>query len=126
MEIHESGEDYLETILLLKQQNGFVRAIDIANELNYSKASVSRAMAILKGKELISINAENQIELTIEGYKHAIRVYEKHDFLKKFLIKIGVNEETAKVDACRMEHVISEETFNALKNISGSINIEKK
>lgn len=112
--IHESGEDYLETILILKNKKGRVRAIDIANALNYSKPSVSRATSILKSKGFIVINDGN-IELTPEGQKLAEKTYEKHAWFMKFFMSIGVDEDTAAKDACRMEHAISEKSFECLK-----------
>ncbi|MDR1536697.1 MAG: metal-dependent transcriptional regulator [Clostridiales bacterium] len=116
MAIHESGENYLETILLLKQRTGYVRAIDIANEFGYSKPSISRAMGILKKDGLITISADNQIELTPAGHLNAEKIYERHEWLTKILTALGVSSETASNDACKMEHVISDETFSALRN----------
>lgn len=101
MNIHESGEDYLEAILKLKQEHGTVRSIDIARELNYSKPSVSRAMGILKERGLIHIE-EREITLTEEGMKIAERIYGRHRFLQKFLCELGVDPQTAENDACRM------------------------
>jgi Mn-dependent DtxR family transcriptional regulator len=118
MELHESGENYLETILLLKRRNGTVRAIDIANEFGYSKPSISRAMSILKKNGLITIDEENAIELTDLGRKTAEAVYERHAVLTNLLIKLGVPESIAAIDACRAEHVISEETFEAIKRFA--------
>jgi Mn-dependent DtxR family transcriptional regulator len=116
MAIYESGENYLETILLLKKRLGYVRAIDIANEFGYSKPSISRAMGILKKSGLIEINSDNQIELTKAGYESAAKIYDRHEWLTKILQGIGVSKENAEADACKMEHVISEETFQALKS----------
>lgn len=114
MKLHESGENYLETILLLQRKNGVARAIDIANEMNFSRPSVSRAMSILKSAGHIDI-VNNQITLTESGLSIASGVYEKHCFIKDFLIQIGVDESVASEDACKMEHIISEETFECLK-----------
>ena len=114
MNIHESGEDYLEAILKLKQEHGTVRSIDIARELNYSKPSVSRAMGILKERGLIHIE-EREITLTEEGMKIAERIYGRHRFLQKFLCELGVDPQTAENDACRMEHVLSEDSYQKLK-----------
>ncbi len=116
MELHESGENYLETILILKKRNGYVRAIDIANEFNFSKASVSRAISKLKISGFITVDSKNQIELTDSGFERANKVYEKHAFLRSYLIGLGVSEKTAEDDACRMEHIISDETLNAIKD----------
>lgn len=115
MKIHESGENYLETILILREKLVNVRSVDIANELNYTKPSVSVAMKLLKENGLISIDENGFITLTQEGYKIADRVYNRHTLLTKALIHLGVSEETAKEDACRIEHDISDETFDKLK-----------
>ena len=111
MDIHESGEMYLETILTLKNQNQYVRSIDIANALNYSKPSVSRGMKILKEGNFITIDDKGYIEFTDEGYKLAQEVYNRHQALTQFLVLIGVDKEQAENDACRIEHVISKETY---------------
>ncbi len=114
--IHESGEDYLETILLLQNKNGFVRSIDIARELDYTKASISRAMSILKKSEYIIMDASGQILLTEKGLSKAEEVYERHQLITDYLIKtLGVPEEIAAQDACRIEHVISEQSFEKIK-----------
>ncbi len=112
----ESMEDYLETILILQKKNGHVRSIDIANELKYTKASVSIAMKSLREKNFITITDTGYIALTDTGLTKAENVFERHSLLADCLIKIGVSEKVAMEDACRMEHDISEETFNALKN----------
>lgn len=111
----ESMEDYLETILLLYQKNGHVRSIDIANELNFTKASVSVAMKSLREKNLITMEETGYINLTKEGLERAESVLERHTFLSNWLIRLGVSEKTATEDACRIEHDISEETFEILK-----------
>lgn len=114
--IHQSGEDYLETILLLQNKNGFVRSIDIARELDYTKASISRAMSILKKSEYINMDASGQILLTEKGLSKAMEVYERHQLITDYLIKtLGVSEEIASQDACRIEHVISEQIFEKIK-----------
>ncbi|MBR1444569.1 MAG: metal-dependent transcriptional regulator [Firmicutes bacterium] len=116
MKLQESGENYLETILILKNKQGFVRAIDVANELGFSKPSISRAMGILKEAEYITIQPDGNIILTPEGYAKASAVYDRHVFISKYLVKIlGVDEKTADKDACRIEHIISEETFLKIK-----------
>ena len=111
MDIHESGEMYLETILTLRNKNQYVRSIDIANALNYSKPSVSRGMKILKEGNFITIDDKGYIEFTDEGYKLAQEVYNRHQALTQFLVLIGVDKEQAENDACRIEHVISKETY---------------
>ncbi len=116
MKLMESSENYLETILMLKKKNGSVRAIDIANKLNYSKASVSVAMKNLKEKEYIKIDTDNNIILTKKGLNVANEIYEKHVVLTKMLVSFGVCEQTASEDACKMEHTLSEESFICIKN----------
>lgn len=120
MAVHQSGEDYLETILLLKKKKGVVRSIDIARELNYSKPSVSRAVGILREDGLIVMRADGHLELTDEGKKRAESVYERHKVLTRFLTDIlGVPQEIAEEDACKMEHVISKETLEGIKKQLG-------
>ncbi len=115
-DMHESGEDYIETIYLLKKKNGSVRSIDVANELNFSRPSVSRAVGILKDDGLLTVADNGDLELTDIGLKKAKNVYEKHTNLTKFLmITTGVSEEIAENDACRIEHIISPETFKGIK-----------
>ena len=121
MKIQESGENYLETILILQKRNGIARSVDIANELNFSRASVSRAMSLLKTSGYIEIGNINQIILTEKGQEIAEKVYEKHCTLKDFLITIGVDNDIAAEDACKMERIISEETFNCLKETLNKI-----
>lgn len=111
----ESMEDYLETILLLNKKNGRVRSIDIAGELGYTKASVSIAMKSLREKELITMAETGYISLTDAGLERAEKVLERHNLISNWLIQLGVSEEVAKEDACRIEHDISEETFEILK-----------
>lgn len=115
MELHESGEMYLETILILKNRFGYVRSIDIANEMNVSKPSVSRAVGLLKDNGYITFDPNGMILLTENGKNVAEKIYERHNVLTAFLTSIGVSEETAAHDACKIEHVISDETFTLLK-----------
>ena len=112
---NESIEDYLETILSLQKKLGQVRSIDIANEMNFSKPSVSVAMKNLREKGFISIDEGGHILLTDNGKKHAEDVLEKHTILTGWLVSLGVPQEIAQEDACRLEHDMSEETFSALK-----------
>ena len=112
---NESIEDYLETILNLQKKLGQVRSIDIANEMNFSKPSVSVAMKNLREKGYITIDETGHILLTECGEKQATDVLEKHTFLTDWLVSLGVDKEIAQEDACRMEHDMSEETFLALK-----------
>ena len=120
--MYESGENYLETIYLLKKRNGQVRSIDIARELEFSKPSVSRAVGILKEDGFIKIDNEGLIELTNDGKIKAEKIFEQHQNLTTFLINIGISKETAEEDACKIEHVISEETSQGIKEYL----IEKK
>lgn len=116
MSIYESGEDYLETILLLHRKTGYVRSVDIADRLGYSKPSISRAMGILKNDGYITVERGGQIMLTAEGKSKAEEVYGRHVMLYEFLNKIlGVSEENAERDACRIEHILSDETCSKLK-----------
>jgi Mn-dependent DtxR family transcriptional regulator len=114
--IHESGENYLETILILQNKLGFVRSVDIANELDYTKPSISRAVSILKNADYITVEDSGQILLTQKGMTKATEIYERHRIISKFLIQsLGVSADTADQDACRIEHIISRETFSKMK-----------
>lgn len=116
MKIHESAEDYLETILVLQQRKGSVRAVDIANELEFSKPSVSIAMKNLRENGYIQVDDSGNISLLPEGQRIARLVYEKHTLLTNCLIALGVPSEVAAEDACRIEHVLSKESFEAIRN----------
>ena len=115
MKIQESGENYLETILMLEQKNGSVRSIDIANELEFSKPSVSRAIGLLKSGGYVMTDKNGHLLLTDTGREIAQKIYERHTMLTRFLMELGVDENTASSDACRMEHVISDISFQAIK-----------
>ena len=115
MVLKESGEMYLETIYVLRKDKGFVRAIDVGAELGYSKPSVSRAMGILRDGGYIKVAQDGGITLTEAGLEVAERTYERHTVLSELFMKLGVDEETATNDACKIEHVISSTTFAALK-----------
>ena len=119
MKRNESVEDYLETILMLRERNGLVRSIDIARQLDYSKPSISRAMGLLREKNYIVMDREGWITLTDEGYEMAMRVYDRHQLLTTWLTALGVTPEIAAEDACRIEHDISDETFEKLKDHIG-------
>lgn len=112
----ESQENYIETIHILSKKKPVVRSVDIANELGFKKPSISIAMKSLREQELITVTEEGYIYLTPAGLKIAKAVYERHQVLTEILKKIGVSEETAEDDACRIEHVISQETFKCIKN----------
>ena len=115
MKIHASAEDYLERILILSENNDELHAIDIARSMNFSKPSVSIALKKLQEKKLIEIDDNLHIHLTETGKDIATKVYEKHTIISKALISLGVDEEIAKEDACKLEHVLSEESFDAIK-----------
>lgn len=115
MALLESGEMYLETILLLSRELNEVRSVDVADRMGYSKPSVSRAMGILKEKKYIEIGPSGHITLTTSGKELAENIYDRHKILTKALISLGVDEKTASEDACRIEHYISETTFSAIK-----------
>ena len=115
MALHQSGEDYLETILVLKEQKGNVHSIDVAQHLGYSKPSISRAMSILKSNGYITMEKDGRLELTEEGALVAQEIYERHKLLTNWLVHLGVSPEVAAEDACKIEHDISAETFQCLK-----------
>ena len=116
MKIHESAENYLETILILEKRNGAVRSIDIANELDYTKPSVSVAMKQLRLGEYIDMDKSGYIALREKGRAIAERMYERHTMLTGWLKMLGVSDEVASEDACKIEHVISSESFEAIKS----------
>ena len=115
MSVHESGEMYLEAILVLSQKNGFVRSIDVSEYLGYSKPSVSRAMGLLRQGEYIQVDTDGSITLTDTGLAIAEKIFERHTVLSQLLIRLGVSEETATADACKLEHASSDESFEAIK-----------
>ena len=116
MRTHESGEDYLETILRLYRKQGYVRSTDIANAMNYTKASISRAVKILKEDGYIYLDPNKMIFLTEKGTQKAVEIYERHEMHTPFLTEVlGIDAETAEHDACHMEHAISDSTFQGLK-----------
>ena len=115
MVIQESGEMYLETIYILSLQSGSVRSIDVAEHLGYSKPSVSRAVGLLKKDGLLLMDEMGYLKLTETGEKKAKNIYERHTVLSRLLMKLGVDEETATEDACRIEHYISDKSFEAIK-----------
>lgn len=116
MKIQESGENYLETILILEQRNGSVRSIDVANELGFTKASVSRAMSILKEADYLVMEPSGSLILTETGRQRASAVYERHTLIADFLqMTLGVDHAVAVQDSCRIEHIISEESFSRIR-----------
>ena len=120
MSLHQSGEDYLEAILVLREKNGVVHSIDVAQYLGYSKPSVSRAVSLLKGDGYLIMERDGRLELTETGVEVARNIYERHRFLRQWLIHLGVSSETAEDDACKIEHNISDETFQCLKRYAES------
>lgn len=115
MNIYESAEDYLESILMLRERLGMVRSIDIVNQLGYSKPSVSVAMKRLRENGYIEMDGEGYITLTDAGHEIALKIYNRHRLLTHFLVQLGVSEETAAADACKIEHDLSEETLQKIK-----------
>lgn len=115
MAIHESGQMYLETIFILSQNSSFVRAIDVGEQLGVTKPSVSRAMSILKRDGYVNVDEDGAITLTESGLNIALTMYTRHTVLSKMLMELGVDEQTATEDACRIEHVISEKSFAAMQ-----------
>lgn len=115
MALQESGEMYLETILILSKKNGYVRSVDISEYMGYSKPSVSRAVGLLKKDAFITVDKDGHISLTDKGLERAEKILGRHTLLTQMLIRLGVSQETASADACRIEHVLSDETFCAIK-----------
>ena len=116
MHIQESGEMYLESIYVLSQKSSSVRSIDVCEYMGFSKPSVSRAMGLLKGAGYVETDENGFLSLTKEGKELAEKIYERHTVLTQFLMKLGVSESVASEDACKMEHHMSDETFEAMKN----------
>ncbi len=116
MHLQESGQMYLESILVLSKKIGNVRSLDVAEYMGFSKPSVSRAVGLLKKGEFITVDKEGFLHLTPAGFEVAMDIYERHNILTDFLVSIGVDRETASQDACKMEHDISSATFEAFKN----------
>lgn len=123
MKIHESAENYLESILILKNKNGYVRSIDIANELGFSKPSVSVAMKSFREEGYVLVDESGNISLTEKGMEIATYVYARHNIIAKALMAIGVSEEVAYADSCKIEHDISRETFEKITEYLKSKNI---
>ena len=115
MAMQESGEMYLETIYVLSQQSSAVRSIDVAARMSFSKPSVSRAVGLLKKDGLLLMDEMGYLKLTEEGEEKAKRIYERHTVLSRLLMNLGVDDETATEDACRIEHYISDQSFDAIK-----------
>ena len=118
MRLQESGEMYLEAILVLSRKLSHVRSVDVSEYLGYSKPSVSRAVGLLKNGEYIVVNEEGGLVLTDSGREIAEKIYERHTLLSALLMRMGVSEETAAADACKLEHAISDESFHAIKKFA--------
>lgn len=116
MALYESGQMYLETIYVLLQKNSKVRAIDVSTHIGYTRASVSRAVNLLRKGGYITVDKDGYISLTSSGEEVAKKIYERHIVLKNMLVSLGIDEETAAEDACRIEHIISDKSFAAIKN----------
>ncbi len=121
MHLQESGEMYLETILVLSKKQPSVRAIDISEHMGYSKPSVSRAVGLLKNGGFINVDDSGHIALTADGLAVAEKIYERHTLLTAFLMRLGVDRDTASEDACRLEHAISDASFEAIKKYAESV-----
>ena len=121
MPLKESGEMYLESIFVLQKQKGAVRSLDIAEHMHFSKPSISRAVGLLKEGGYITVDKDGYISLTEDGQWVAEKIYERHTLLTRFLTAIGVDEETASEDACKIEHNISDASFEAIKKLSESL-----
>ncbi len=116
MKLYASGEDYLEAVLLLQKEKSMVRSVDLARYMGYSKPSISHAVNILRKGGFLKVDGEGLLHLTDVGWEVAEKIYERHRFFTEQLIAVGVDKETAVQDACRLEHVISDESFEKLKN----------
>ncbi len=126
MHLQESGEMYLETVYILSKKLENVRSIDVCEYMGYSKPSVSRAIGLLKNGGFITVDSNGYLTLTPEGSSVAKSMFERHTILTEFLVKLGVAETIASEDACKIEHHISEDSFNAIKNFSEKINNENR
>lgn len=125
MNIYESAEDYLETMLMLREENGFIRSLDIAKHLGVTKPSVSYAVKTLKENGYITVDENKLITLTPSGLEIAERVYNRHKKLTSFFVLLGVDVKTAREDACKIEHDISEDSFNAICKMSDKLSSQK-
>lgn len=126
MSLQESGEMYLETIYVLQKKTNAVRSLDVAEYMGFSKPSVSRAVGILKSGGFINVDKSGFLTLTESGKEVACKIYERHTLISKFLVSLGVSESVAAEDACKMEHYISDESFNAIKKHIEQMNIKKE
>ena len=115
MKIYASGEDYLEAVLVLQKEKGMVRSVDLTRHMGFSKPSISHAVGVLKNGGFLTVDEDGYLHLTEDGREVAEKIYERHQFFTEQLVAVGVDRETAERDACRIEHAISEETFQKLK-----------
>lgn len=115
MKIYASGEDYLEAVLVLQKEKGMVRSVDLARHMGFSKPSISHAVGVLKNGGFLTVDEDGYLHLTEDGREVAEKIYERHQFFTEQLVAVAVDRETAERDACRIEHAISEETFQKLK-----------
>lgn len=115
MKIYASGEDYLEAVLVLQKEKGMVRSVDLARHMGFSKPSISHAVGVLKNGGFLTVDEDGYLHLTEDGREVAEKIYERHQFFTEQLVAVGVDRETAERDVCRIEHAISEETFQKLK-----------
>lgn len=125
MQIHQSAEDYLETILMLSERQGKVRSIDVVNELGFTKASVSIAMKKLRENGYIAVDGEGNLTLLEPGMEVAERIYGRHRLLKHFFMQLGVDEKTAEDDGCKAEHILSEETIQKIREFAVQYDFER-
>lgn len=116
MKLQASGEDYLEAVLMLQQRHGMVRSVDLARHMGYSKPSISHAVGVLRGGGFLTVDQDGFLHLTDVGHEVAEKIYEQHQFFTQWLIGAGIDPETAEQDACRMEHGISQNSFELLRN----------
>ncbi len=116
MKLQASGEDYLEAVLMLQQRHGMVRSVDLARHMGYSKPSISHAVGVLRGGGFLTVDQDGFLHLTDVGHEVAEKIYERHQFFTQWLIDAGIDPETAEQDACRMEHGISQNSFELLRN----------
>lgn len=117
MKLHASGEDYLEAILILQKKSGMVRSVDLARHMGFSKPSISHAVSVLKDGGFLAVDGDGYLHLTDIGKEVAENIYEKHQFFTEYLVKMGVNPIQAEIDACKIEHCISGESFEKLKEV---------
>ncbi len=116
MKIHASGEDYLEAVLMLQQKKGMVRSVDLARHMGYSKPSISHAVGVLRNGGFLMMDKDGFLHLTDVGQEVAEKIYERHQFFTQWLLDAGIDPETAEQDACRMEHTISQKSFEQIRN----------